>query len=589
MNKRRTVQWICACAVALVLACVISFVRKNGRARLPDLVIYPDRPLQFNRALHAASARAESRGHDSEDVRRLAQLYLANRLYTEARVCYQAIAASKEGSTAHDHYYLAAIALDESDLHLAQKELRFTLQSEPGYVPARLALAEVLFKTGQADAAAKEYASALDIDPGNPRASLGLARIDLQKGNDEAATSRLTALVAHHPESTSGEALLAQILDRKGQTGDADAMRARSQQIHEPVAPDPWMKALMADCYDLQRLELAFEEYRLAAQLDEALPLLGRLDELDPNGWIPPMLRGWSQKEAGHYPEAVQDYTLALRNGGDPEQICPLLGAALLTEHHPAEAATLLAHYHAQLPNSIPILLSYSEVAVNLKDDKLARSLLTQVLKSEPDLYMPNMSMAQILWTSGEQDAAAQCLQRVAKVFPADIDSRGLLGQYYMGKSDPWSAIVPLEQAVDLAEAGSPKRERLTAMLDSAYLLAGSLDASQGNFSDAITFSDRSIRLVPNGLRGYALKANVFRRLKDFKRSAEALGRMVSLKPDDPSIRMGLGDMEYQDGNKDGARQDWQRALHLVPADSNKLRDALERRLAGQISADTFQ
>ena len=372
MNKRRTVQWVCACAVGLALACGLAYVRRNEQPLIPSLASYPDRPLQFIQALHDARERVLSRGHDSDDVRKLAQLYLANRLYAEARACYLAVAKGKEGLTAHDHYYLAAIALDESAMDLAQKELRSTLESEPGYVPARLSLAGVLFKTGHADAADKEYALALDTDPGNPRATLGLARIDLQKGNDEAAITRLSALVAHHPESTSGEALLAQILDRRGQSGDAAAMRARSQQIHEPIAPDPWMKTLMADCYDLQRLELAFEQYRLAGQLEEALPLLGRLDELDPNGWIPPMLRGWSQKEAGHYPEAVQDYNLALKNGGDPEKICPLLGAALLTEHNPAEAAQLLAHYHAQLPNSIPILLSYSEVAVNLKDEKLA-------------------------------------------------------------------------------------------------------------------------------------------------------------------------------------------------------------------------
>ena len=30
------------------------------------------------------------------------------------------------------------------------------------------------------------------------------------------------------------------------------------------------------------------------------------------------MLRGWSQKQAGHYPESVEEYRLALRNGGDP-------------------------------------------------------------------------------------------------------------------------------------------------------------------------------------------------------------------------------------------------------------------------------
>ena len=110
---------------------------------------------------------------------------------------------------------------------------------------------------------------------------------------------------------------------------------------------------------------------------------------------------------------------------------------ALLTEGKPADAAALLAQYHARLPNSVPILLSYSEVAVRMKDSKLLReTLLSEVLQREPYLYMPNMSMAQILWVAGEHDAAAQCLQRVAKVYPGDVDSRGL-GRVLHGKAGP--------------------------------------------------------------------------------------------------------------------------------------------------------
>ena len=292
--------------------------------------------------------------------------------------------------------------------------------------------------------------------------------------------------------------------------------------------------------------------------MNEAVLLLGRLEELDPNGWIPPMLHGWSQKEAGHYPEAVKEYRTALARGGDPERICPLLGAALLTEGNAAEAVAFLAEYHAKLPHSTPILLSYAEAAVWMKDEKLARQLLTEILQADPYLYMPNMSMVQILWRSGEHDAAAQCLQRVVRVYPNDVDSRGLLGQYYMDKADPWSAIKPLAQAVGIVQETNPRRERLVKMLDTAYLTAGSLEASRGEFPKALEYSEESIRLVPDGLRGYALKANVCRRLKDFKGAAAALSKLSSLDPEEPTIQLNLGDVTYQDGDIAGAREHWQ-------------------------------
>ena len=126
----------------------------------------------------------------------------------------------------------------------------------------------------------------------------------------------------------------------------------------------------------------------------------------------------------------------------------------------------------------------------------------------------------------------------------------------------------------------SASRQCWTALISSQG--APATHPSRRSISDAVAFSEKSIRLVPNGLRGYALKANVYRHLKDFKRSAEALGMMASLKPDDPSIRMGLGDMEYQDGNREGARLDWQRALQLSPADALQLRKTLELRISGE-------
>jgi len=577
-SKRRAYSLIIGVAL-LAAAAAVAWIRLENRQGLPGPARYANLPRQFDQALQAARERA-GRGSDSEAVRALARLYQANRLFAEARACYRVVASNPKGLAARDHYYLALIALDESDTDTALSELRATLAAEPSYIPARVALADSLFRSGQADAAQKEYEGALAAEAEQPQALLGLARVALQRGDDGAAVARLRELVARHPESTSGPALLAQVLERKGEAEEAAAMTALSKQKHEPLPADPWAKALLDDCYDLARLGIAFEEYRLSEQMDEALPLVGRLEELDPKGWTAPMLRGWSQKEAGHYPEAVREYRLALANGADPERICPLLVNALLSEKNTAEAASLLAEYHAKLPNSVPILLSYCEVAVREKDDKLARSLLSQVLQAEPYLYMPNMSMVQILWNSGDHDSAAAVLRRVAKVYPADIDSRGLLAQYYMEKGDPISAIPPLEQALSSLPAKDTRRAQVVRMLDTAYLTAGSLGASTGRFGMAVTYAEKSIKLAPDEFRGYALKANACRRLGDMKGAEQALERMAALQPADPTLQMDLGDALLQTGDRVQARAHWQRALELAPPAASGLRDELSMRLS---------
>ncbi len=588
MSRRRIVQAITAAAVVLAVAAAILLRHRHG-PRLPDAAQYANLPAAFNGALGKARERVAARRDDANAVRDLARLYQANRLFPEARACYSVLAAGPGGLTAQDHYLLAALAEDENDADRAEAELRATLAGAPDYLPARLRLADTLFKTGRSDEAEKEYGRILRSEPDHPEASFGLARIELQRGDDDGAAARLQAMIGRHPDATSGAALLANIDGRRGRDAEATALRARSEEAHEPVPPDPWMKALLVDCYDLQRLGIAFEQYRLAGQIAEALPLLERLQELDPGGWTAPMLRGWSLKEAGRYPEAVLQYREALSKGGDPERICPLLAATLLTEHEPAQAAALLAEYHAKLPHSIPILLSYAETAVWLKDTKLARSLLTEVLRAQPYLYMPNMSLFQLLWNEGEHDGAAECLKRVVLVFPGDLDSRGLLAQYYLEKSDPWSAIAPLEQAIAAAQPKDPRRDHLAKMLDTAYLAAGSMEAARGHFDRAGMFAEKSIRFAPDGVRGYTLKANVCRRTGDFKGAVAALEKLSSLKPGEAAIQLSLGDAVYQAGDRDGARAHWQRALQLAPAEAADFKSAVAQRLSGRITAETFQ
>ena len=589
MTWRRILPWVVGCGLGLAFAAGFAWSRLGHRPQLPADARYANLPAGFARALESVRARVVSTDRDPAEIRRLARLYQANRLYAEARACYRVIAAAAGGLTARDHYYLADIAGNENDLPGAQAEFRAVLQAEPAYVPARLALAEALFKTGREEEAAREYAAVRAIEPDQPQASLGLARLALQRGDEAAALKILEDLMASHPESASGAALLAQILDRRGETERAAAMTLWSRQKHEPAPSDPWLEAMRVDCFDLQRLALTFEQYLMAGQMAEALPFLERIAELDPGNWTPQLLRGWSQERAGRHREAVVEYRAALQKGGDPEKICPLLVTSLLALGDLAEAATLLAEYHAKLPESVPILLSYADVAVRRGDEKLARELLGRVLQAEPYLYTPNMNLARILWAAGEREEAVKCLLRVIRVFPVDVASRGLVAQYYLEKHDPAAAIGPLEQALPHAGNRTPAQEKLTAMLAAAYVQAGTTEAEKGRFAAAVDLAEKAGRIAPDGLPAYALKANASLQLKQFQSAAEALEKMAALEPANPTIQLSLGDVLYQKGQADEARRHWEKARLLVAAGDDELRAALDLRLSGRITDETFK
>src|SRR5207249_1872943 len=113
---------------------------------------------------------------------------------------------------------------------------------------------------------------------------------------------------------------------------------------------------------------------------------------------------------------AVREYYDALGRDGDPEKIAPLLVSSLLAIGKVDEASALMADLYAKTPASSPIAKAYAEVAIRKGDEKLSRELLTKILEKEPYLQSQNMSLAKILWASGERDLAAKYLQRITGV-----------------------------------------------------------------------------------------------------------------------------------------------------------------------------
>lgn len=555
----------------------------------PVLISHPNFPPAFDQALNAAQTEVRSHPADPKPLRILAHLYEANRFSKEAKACYETLKATPSGLNPQDHYLLANLALNDGDLDAAQVELREVIQADPHYLPARAALADVLFKSGQSEDAAKEYAAILALDANHLQAAIGLARIELQRGETEPAVARLERTLAAHPETTLGADLLAHELSRRGETERATALTKGSRDKHEPVPPDPWMDTLLSDSFDGQALALRCEDYIMAGQIELAAPLLERVEMLDPKSWIPHVLKGWYEGRARRFTEGILEYSKALEVGADPDKICPLIIGLMMESGKLADAAELARAFFAKQPDSIPILIAYSDVAVRQGDEKTARVLLQQLLEKEPYLYAQNMNYAKILWATGEKDAALVCLQRVAKVYPKDVASRGLIAEYYLGKAEPQSAIPPLEQALPYVAANTPAQTRMQGMLALAYTQQADPLVQSGQFAEAASLFEKAAKLNPTDLATQAALANCYVQLKQFKNAAASLELMSSQDPNNPTILLSLGDVRYQDGAVDLARNRWKQALNLVAPGDTELRQALAARLSGQITAETFK
>jgi tetratricopeptide (TPR) repeat protein len=189
-------------------------------------------------------------------LRELAKLYQANGFYAEASQICSELLRFDSNNPLWPHL-LADLLAGYGKLDEALPLLRQTVALAPDYLPARIRLGDALLKSNHSKEAEQTYIAVLARDADNAYAQLGLTRLDMEAGNWIAARERLQRLVAAQPAFGSAWFLLATIDERLGNESEAETARARvggSGRFRE--MPDPWIDALMDDCYEVYRLRV---------------------------------------------------------------------------------------------------------------------------------------------------------------------------------------------------------------------------------------------------------------------------------------------------------------------------------------------
>jgi tetratricopeptide (TPR) repeat protein len=326
-------------------------------------------------------------------------------------------------------------------------------------------------------------------------------------------------------------------------------------------------------------LSLEFENYANTGQLAKALPLLDRVESLDPHNWIPDLLRGWSQAQAHHLDEAITSYRKALDKNGDKEKLIPLLASALREKGAKAEALKICAKASAELPDSMPILVAYEAIVAEGNDRKTDALLLKRMLEKEPFTYSTHLKLSKLYWEAGQQDEALPYLKQIAELYPADVTSRALLAEYYVSKDQPSLAIPLLEQALQRVENTDPARPQLRSSLANAYLKNAIALSSGAKYEEAGEAAEKASELLPTDLPALSVAVENFAQAKNFRRAEAGLQKLIRLQPDNPTLYLSLGDVEAQQGRTAEAREHWQMALERVPAADTELRPELQSRL----------
>lgn len=267
----------------------------------PDL---GDLPREFERRVARCEFRARFGLAGTSALGELGGLYQANGFYDQAARCYRALLKADPGNPRWPHL-LAGILTGYGEMDAAFPLLRQVTALAPGYVPARIRLADALLKSNQHEAARVAYAAALTLDSTNPYALMGLARCDLNDGNWKAARGHLDAVVASHPEFSLAWTLMAAI---DGHYGNSDAEADDEARVKGGVnyrdCPDPWSDELMGDCYNAYQLRTAAATASTAGDSAGAIPLLDRALALSPDDAPTHRQYGNLLRQLKRYPEA---------------------------------------------------------------------------------------------------------------------------------------------------------------------------------------------------------------------------------------------------------------------------------------------
>lgn len=195
---------------------------------LPDLRL-DSFPPAAREAIARVHREAAARPNDVAAVGALARTVHAWELWESAHQTYKRL--QHLDPKAFDWHYLDAVVLQRLARHAdATEHLRRALAISPGYLPARVKLAEALLETGRLDASKSMFAAVVQEPAAEPAALLGLGRIAAAQGRHDEAVGHLERAVKLFPEFGAAHYALARSYRALGRGDEARRALALHQE-----------------------------------------------------------------------------------------------------------------------------------------------------------------------------------------------------------------------------------------------------------------------------------------------------------------------------------------------------------------------
>lgn len=369
--------------------------------------------------------------------------------------------------------------LDQGEDRAAAIELQNVLSSEPGNARARLLLARVSLRLGDARSAEQELERAIADGAQAADTAVLSADVSLAKRENDELIAQLDggklALGAAHSATYRGLALLA-----KG--NDDDAVAAFKQ-------------ALAADAGASQaRLGLA-ESLAQSGDVDASLAEIENLLRADANDARALMLKGRVLAQRGDNRGASEALALARKNekarltAPESDGLLALLVETQTAAGDLAGARRDLAELSKQAPDTPLVHLLSARIAMVEQNYALAVTEAQKVVAVAPEHPLARLLLGSALMANGNYNQAEAQLSELVRLAPENGDARKLLAEVNLRLKRPDVALQVLSSP-QLAESADPQ----------VAALQGWANLQRGDSAAAIDVLQRSAAAQPGNV-----------------------------------------------------------------------------------------
>jgi tetratricopeptide (TPR) repeat protein len=406
----------------LILLISLIFVLAQPAAQAIPVLAFDSFPPAARQLIEPAARAAAARPADAAALGALGRALHAWEQWTSAHDAYARAAALAPRD--FEWRYLDALVLQRLARHAdAVTGLRDALSLSPGFLPARVRLAESLLEAGNLDESKKLFLALADEPQSRPAVEVGLGRIAAAQADHDAAIRHFERAVSLFPELGAAHYGLALSYRALGRLDEARAALARHQQYGArwPALADPVLEIVTTLREDAGAILQRGVRLAAAGDIDGAIAAHEAALERDP-AFVQPHANLISlYGRAGNWTKAEEHYRAAVRSGNEGAEPHYDYGVLLGLQQKWDRAidayrqALAVNPMHANAQNNLGQALEQQRRFTEAAD------VYRRLVQNQPGFRLARFNLARMLIALGQPGDAATELAKIIE--PRDAEA----------------------------------------------------------------------------------------------------------------------------------------------------------------------